>query len=392
MKSFRRFVCLFILLALLLQIVTTALASELQEEPESSCKITISIIDQSGGYPGEKIKAVFKAGDGENAFEIPKNESWGKGMVVEFSIPAPADYTVTFEGLEDGYAVIDTLTNSSDKIQFSAKNEGIKDFYWSFVKEEQLGGSSAEEEEKPTKSNGSATDRDEIKVTNQEAEKAYREFLDAVSFIETDPSWYDGIAATLNQYGEDSINYNIYSQWYADYVQNGTQEEYFAMSAYEQFLWTETYTRLANAVNSEWGFSHYFKNKDTFHSSFTRLIISTMNGENHKTVEKAYLALMDWQYDYIMANNEPFNFIRNRSYREESKKPPVLVDKPDDMTEKEEIEQAIEEAEEDRSIWGETMEILARNSLSIIILLVLGAVLFVLYYIRKTKNVDSDES
>lgn len=248
-----------------------------------------------------------------------------------------------------------------------------------------------------------ATDRDSLKVENEEAEKVYREFLSVVSFIETDRTWTQGEYALLNWYRKSDTDIKLYGQWYADNVQGGSLNDYVAMTPFEQFLWTETYTRLANCMNDGWGYDHYFANKNVFSAKITRIIERRMTGNNADVVKDAYNKLMDWQYEYITENGVPFNFIRNRSYIDEMQKdpetpgqspdeqPPADTPEPpagdNDTTVEPDVDVDTKQPEE-KGLWGETMEVLAKNSLTILLLLVLGGAVAVLVHKRKSKNMD----
>ena len=379
MKKSKRIICfclvLVMILSLILSLSSTAFATELSNGKDV-CNLTISLIDQSGGYPGDGIKVIFKSSAKEEALVLTKEGSWGKSQVVNYSLTAPTEYGIVFEGLEEGYEIMDTTTKAAPSGSFDAKSGESEFFGWAIVSTEQMN----IKEQKAVKKN-------KADVTNSEVAEIYNEFLDAVAFIENDESWYNGYSATMNQYGEESVNRDTYSKWYADNVYGGSEEEYFAMSAFEQFLWTETYTRLANAKNGSWSYDYFFGSKESFASNITDLVVNTLNGNNAETVKKAYLKLMDWQFDYITKNGEPFNFIRNRSYSEEIKT--AYVAEPEEVVSKEEKTVPIEEVQEE-GVWDETMGILAKNAVSIIVLIILGGATFALYYMRKIKNIDGE--
>lgn len=385
MKKLRKALSLLmagvLLLSLILSIATTAFAATQPKEKAETCSVIISLIDQSGDFPGTSFQVTFKSEAGEETIPLEKDQSWGVGKVVTRDIPAD-EYTLSFKGLPKDYTIINTLTKAAPEAEFEAKAAETKSFYWAITKTENQG----------TQTGPNAATQNGGNSGNKEAEKAFTEFLSAVAFIETDPSWSDGFSDLLNQYGEDSFNHDLYSKWYEAYVQGGTKEKYLKMSAFEQFLWTETYTRLANAKNSAWGYDYFFGSKEAFASSVTDLVVATMAGNDSDTVKEAYLKLMDWQYDYIMKYNEPFNFISNRSYREEMKAPAGNKTDEEKPSDAEKQEQSLEETQqpEEPGIWDETFKMIAQNAISVIILIVLGAAIFAIYYVRKNKNIDGD--
>lgn len=409
-RIFKSFAALCFIALVMLSLNTTVFAAELAGDEVVDCNVTIMITDKSGIYTGKEIQVYFKdiTETAEENIKITPSGSWSYGCVVQFTLPAPTTYNIQIDGLVDGFALVNIGTGEAIETSFAAY-EGNLDFYWAIVSLNQ-DETEPEPTEEPTGNAITATDESSITAENEDAEQAYREFLEVVSFIETDDSWYNGFSALLNQYGEESINRNTYSQWYADYVQGGTTEEYFAMSSYEQFLWTETYTRLAHGVNSNWGFDHFYGDEISFRTSITDHVTRLMNGNNNEVVKEAYLKLMAWQYEYVKEHGVPFNFINNRNYIEEinagpreegtepvvNQEPEQTVDDTDETLPATE-EPAVEEtepsevpAEEEKGLWSKTLSILADNALFILLLIVLGGALFVLVRIRKNKDIGED--
>lgn len=383
MKKLRKIICLcFAAITMLSMILSTSppvFAAEITESQKTAgsknaCSVTISVIDQSEGYPGNSIKVIFKSSDKEEVLELTKEATWGTSQAIRKELPAPAEYSISFEGLEKGYMLVDTSTKTSIADSFQAKNEGSKFFGWAIVSEAQM-------------KTGTQGNSEKGEKKNTEEQKVYKDFLNAVAFIENDETWNDGFDAMLNQYGKDSFNYGLYSQWYTDYVWGGSEDAYSKLSSFEQFLWTETYTRLANAMNSGWGYDYFFANEENFAANITDLVTETFKGTDAEAVKEAYLKLMAWQYDYITKYGEPFNFIRGRSYTEEMKVP---YSETSTKTEKVDEEQEEKEPQKEKGIWDETMNSLARNAVSIIVLIILGGAAFIVYRIRKEKNYDKE--
>ena len=386
-KRKKTILCLFTTL-LMLGSTTSVFATGFAGDSIVDCNVTLTMMDETGTYNGKKITADFKdvTGTVEEKEELTPDNSWGSGDVFEFTLQAPTTYNVTFSGVKDGYKIVDATTNK-EVSGFAATANGA-DLYWSIVSAD-----TETENAAKTENGTTTTDESKLEVSDQDAESVYQEFLQAVSFIETDPTWSDGFAGFLNQYGEDSVNRNTYSQWYADFVRGGTVEGYFAMSSYEQFLWTETYTRLAEAAGGYGDFDMFYKDEGAFETHVTKLVTNLMNGNNSEVVKEAYLKLMAWQYNYVKTNGVPFNFINNRSYIEEVGEAPVQDDTAVKEEEAEEIDQAIAEAKgedekaEKQSTWSATMDILADNAVTIIVLAVLAIAVAVVMYIRKNKNI-----
>ena len=381
----KRLLSVFLAVLLMFSITSVAYATE-----AGNCEVTISLVDQTGKYPGDTIKVIFEDESGVigETVKLKKEESWGVGQVVTLTLPAPAEYSITFVDVMDGFEINDTLTNSAPRGAFRAE-KGKKSFTWAFVADQEavLPVGTGEELEK---------------AIEESAKEVYKEFLDAVSFIENDESWYKGFSAPLNQYEPDTANGMLYCQWYVDYVEGGTEEEFYAMTPFERFLWTNTYTRIAYAALGSKNFDSYFETKAKFDDKIVKTVTFSMKGNDSEVVIEAYEKLMDWQYAYTVKYLEPYNFITNQSYSEsvveaptptETQEPATLTedDKENILEVYEELageEETIPEETEEKGIWTETGEALADNALTILLLVILSIGLFVVVRIRKSKNMD----
>lgn len=402
MKILKKITVFFLAVVVLMSCSVSVFAAETEQQKTD---VAIIIYDETGKYPGESIEVEFQNADSGKTVEtveLTKNNSWGYSRGILISIPVQYTYKIVFKGVESGYSIVNTLNHSSVASEFTANKLG-NDFYWSIVEEEDVKQSGNDVVENEITS----TNKDNITVSNEEAERVYREFLEAVSFIATDETWSTGFFAFLNQYGEGSINKNTYSQWYADYVDGGSVEEFFAMSAFEQFVWTETYTRFANAMNDGWGYDHYFGDEFSFNQNIKKMATDLMNGNNSEVVKEAYTKLADWQYDYILTKGVPFNFINNRNYIEEMNPPKGEDNKTEDGTKDpsattgklenpgntEELTKTDEtpkdadtQDDENKGIWTDTLHILAKNALSVLVIAALAGAVCAVIYFHKRKN------
>lgn len=239
-------------------------------------------------------------------------------------------------------------------------------------------------------------DRDSVTVKNAEAEAVFKEFLDAVGFIATEPTWNGEVGTFLHYYSIYANSEHGDGENYAKCVSGGTKEDYLAMSMFDRFLWMETYVYLASAI-MDGNRSYYLDSKETYKSRLTDCVVSRMTGTDAETVKAAYLKLMDWQYDYIMAHGVPFNFINNSSYLDEIKttEPAAPTQSPepgnDPIEKPSQTEQVPAETapEEEKGIWEDTITALSRNLISIAIIIVFGSVLLALYIVRKRNNIDT---
>ena len=237
---------------------------------------------------------------------------------------------------------------------------------------------------------------------NADAEGAYKEFLDNVSFIKDDPTW----ESFLHKYGVPGT-VNVFARLYSTYVDNGDKSkeemvaEFEAMSNYDRFLWITTYLFMAdkiyNGLPDELSYEDMVANTACPMGTFERRKdIDQWN--NADTVIAAYDKLLHWQADYIAANGSPYNFISNRSYIEEVG---GTVDKPktDENIEEQkkkdqediakiqkEIEKEVNK-EEDKA--NDTSDGSSSSLTTILIVFILlGGLGYVIYLKKKKNNTD----
>lgn len=318
------------------------------------CNITFIIKDETkDGYPGKSFKAVMKdkKGKTKDEYDLSFLNSWGKDRTPKYTVKAPIEYLVTFEGIKEGYKMVDTKTKSDD-IKFKAESKGEVDCRWSIVDDEEVAAKVKKDtEKKETKENVSdkkadksneSNDSDEaqinkiaealtadnssekneqvnkvaagnndISLSNEDAKKVYDEFYNDVKYIKDDKEWEN---ALLLQY---KLFANTYVEWFEKFVKGGTKEKFLEMSLFDRFIWAETYLTFAWAVNAG-KFDTYYGNEKNFETHITSNVVNMMeSAKDHDKVVKAYLKLAKWQYEYVRQNGGPFNFINNRTYFEE---------------------------------------------------------------------------
>ena len=395
MKHLRKFISAVLCVLILCSFTTTAFATEVQNAP-----VTIVITDLTEGFNGTVKVDFYNTKNSElvKTIELTKGNCWGNDTGYKFEIPTQYTYSIMFSGL-DGMEVIDTFSLSP--ISAFQPQPLTNDLYWSLVKKEEP----VATESNNTATSATGTDRNNITVQNQEAEEVYQKFLEKISFIEHDESWYNGVSGLLQQYnettdsGKPAINAKTYSTYYVNAVQGATAEQFFELSKYERFLWTETYTRFVAKMkeNREGNFA----NEASFRKNVMNIPIQLMNGNNKETVIAAYEELAMWQYEYIKENGYPFNFISNRSYVDEidtsSQTLPSTDPTESSKSETEEIQEVIdneltpeekEEVQKEKTIWTDTLDILADNALTILAIIALGIGVAVVYFIKSRKNID----
>lgn len=391
MKIFKRIMCCALFTLLLCSHGVTAYASEVQ----NGTAVKLIVTDETGEFSGQIIAEFFDSNSAEQVHTavLTKENSWGGQNDYSFNLTPDRTYSIVIKGLTNGYTLVNTF-GDREQVKNISVSALANDNYWSIIKENPEVQASSNTETTTSETTTSETTEivstDDSKDGNAEAEEVYQKFLNSVSFIENDSTWKN----TLSQFGEKSVNRKSYSKWYANAVSGGSEEEYFSLTPYEQFLWTETYTKFAGKL-SENNYEYYFGTVDKFKQNFIKIATLVYSGNNKDTVISAYEELALWQYDYIVKNGEPYNFINKRSYTSEIGTAPDKGMTSEELAEKDkqEIDEAIEEAkgEEKGSIWSDTLNILSNHLLEILLIVVLGIAVAVVVYIRKNKNLDNKD-
>lgn len=323
---------LIVMLTIFILIATPLTVSATAEKGEKgTCNVTFFITDESGSYPGSSFTAVMtdETGTITDSYKFAKGGSWGGNNTPKYTVTAPVTYTVTFEGLENGYTIVNTLDHSSD-ISFTAASGGVADVYWSIISTDTQNSTPISSEN--TKSI-LAEQSDRTNVTDSEAEEIYQSFLHAVSPVADNEEWYSALLIHYEWFGEST-----YAKWYADYVDGGTENEFLSMSLFDRFVWSETYLSYANGLEN---YNWCYGSKENYDSHITSSVVGMIeNGPDYETVKAAYLSLAEWQYNYVLANGYPYNFINGQTYLDE------VGEIPETISTEEAVEQEQEELEE----------------------------------------------
>lgn len=417
------------------------------------CNVTFYITDETAeGYPGKSFKAVMtnKKGTTKDEYTLNFLNSWGKNKTPKYTVKAPILYYVTFEGVMDGYKIVDTLDKTED-IKFKAASKGTADCRWSIVDDEEKAavsddkGSKETGKEKDSKKkedseedelsklaetltadasvkntepkNMAANDSPSSEFNENDAKKVYEEFYNDVKYTKDNKEWDDAVFIQYQLFD------TTYIEWYEKYVKGGTKEEFLKMSLFDRFIWSETYLRFAWGVNSG-QFDTYYGNEKKFKSYITEDIVNIMrNAKDSEKAVNAYLKLANWQYEYVKKNGFPFNFINNKTYLDEigedegesvensdASKVSEVPEKSETLDsnglsekDKKEMEEAAKELIKDadsktkeevkkKGIWDDFFSILSANLLTIIIILVLSIILAVVVWRRRSLNMDDNSS
>lgn len=392
MKILKKLMCCCLFVMLLCSHGMTAYALEVQ----NGTAVKLIVTDETGGFSGQIVAEFYDSDSAEQVYTavLTKDNSWGGQADFTFSLDQNKTYSIMIKGLPSDYLLVNTF-GDREQVQSITVSALANDNYWSIIKSEETNaqtesGTETDAGAEATSETTEVGSTDNVKGENAEADTVYQKFLNAVSFIKDDSTWDN----TLAQFGEDSVNRKSYSKWYANAVSGGSEEKYFSLTPYEQFLWTETYTKFAGKM-SENNYEYYFGSVDNFKQNFVKIATLVYSGNNKDAVISAYEELALWQYDYIVKNGEPYNFINKRSYTSEIGTAPEKGMTSEEMAEqdKKDIEEAISEAkgEDDKGVWSDTVGMLSKHLLEILLIVGLGIAVAVVVYIRKNKNFDNKE-
>ena len=392
MKILKKLMCCCLFVMLLCSHGMTAYALEIQD----GTAVKLIVTDETGGFSGQIVAEFYDSDSAEQVYTavLTKENSWGGQVDFTFNLDPNKTHSIMIKGLPSDYLLVNTFGDRG-QVQSITVSSLANDNYWSIIKSEETNaqtesGTETDAGAEATSETTEVGSTDNVKGENAEADAVYQKFLNAVSFIKDDSTWDN----TLAQFGEDSVNRKSYSKWYANAVSGGSEEKYFSLTPYEQFLWTETYTKFAGKM-SENNYEYYFGSVDNFKQNFVKIATLVYSGNNKDAVISAYEELALWQYDYIVKNGEPYNFINKRSYTSEIGTAPEKGMTSEEMAEqdKKDIEEAISEAkgEDDKGVWSDTVGMLSKHLLAILLIVGLGIAVAVVVYIRKNKNFDNKE-
>lgn len=354
--------------------------------------VKLIVTDETGEFAGQIVAEFYDSNSAEQVYTavLTKENSWGGQADFTFNLAPNKTYSIIIKGLPSEYLLINTF-GERGQVQNITVSALANDNYWSIVKgaeaDAQTESGAGTEATSETTEVGS---NDNVKGENAEADAVYQKFLNAVSFIKDDSTW----EWTLKQFGENSVNRKTYSKYYANAVSGGSEEKYFSLTPYEQFLWTETYTKFAGAMSQN-NYEYYFGSVDNFKQNFVNIATGVYSGNNKDAVISAYEELALWQYDYIVKNGEPYNFINKRSYTSEVGTAPEKGMTNEELAEqdKKDIEEAIEEVkgEENQGVKVDTEGTHSNHFFTIFLIVGLGIVVAVVVYVCKRQNKSTDK-
>ena len=244
-----------------------------------------------------------------------------------------------------------------------------------------------------------------------EAAALWETFFNAVIIMDGDNAYLP----FLNIYGKAWEA--EHAKTYAKYT-DGSAYDWLTFSLLERFMWYETYIRIIDQLHSG-NYDMYFGSYSNFKQFAIRTVRDSLPRFNKEGAE-AYENLMMWQYDYVRANSDVYNFITSTNFRvqsdeyknfeplsESEKKASEeqrLIEKDYVEIEKELIVEDLEEnelsshgsvviSEKDSDIWDKTIDKLKSLWFTIILLFVVaGALISVIVYRKRNdiKEIGSD--
>lgn len=406
MKKGRTVIKLLISMVLCMVFSITALADDvtLAGDEVVKCNISFSVLDTTSSYTGD-IKVIMTdiTGTAKETYTLTSANSYGSGNQPRFSVPAPTTYEIKFEGLKEGY---DIINENGSAVETFVASESGHSFEWKIVSLDQdnedfkIDRSESTESDSnkssDTQNQGPIHQGENMKteVSNSAEEPSFngytatdiwKKFIEEIEFISDDPKWNQGSLSFMSNYERYQ---DIYAEEYEKYVKDGTKSEFLEMDLFERFLYEESYLRLASKTENG-NYSYYFGDQKNFEKNVinepkTRMSSTDQSGGTGEKVAKAYEELMNWQYQYIQVYHAPYDFIAKMNYMEakgeketEEKSTNVHQESKKDKNETEE-----------KGIWDDTMSMIGGIMIRCIIACILaGAALFISLKRRKN-NID----
>lgn len=359
------------------------------EQEAVDCTVSVILVDETEENNGQ-VRIIFEdvAGSAKRTLSVDPEE-YKNGAIKTIVLQAPTTYNVTIQGVNEGTYLVDKMTRSKE-ISFSA-SAGEKDLVVaitsdSCVLQQPVVNSTVED----TQEDLQGTENTQIpagdknvshKTSDKNMNDAYETFLEKVSFIADDPTW----ESFLNKYNLCGDGRVGYAANYVKSVEGGTVEEYKALSPFDKFLYSETYTYFYSMLmgfgmrDRIASFENY--KKDSNKQATFRLM---EKGKDYQIVQEALYDLAEVQIDYINQNDYAYNFVDGRSQLEETGDQIGTTD--DEPILSAEEEQEIKEAFEEETSTEEKPG--TYNFVAILLVVIAVVSLAVVVYLRKKKDMN----
>lgn len=273
-------------------------------EPGINHTASVCLTDETGEYPEDSIRLTFEDVTGAHSKTVSISDYYyASGFTYNIYLVAPGTFTVTSD-VADGYMIVDSATGEE-----FAQYEAEEPFNMLFLSIRSDG------KEEPADS-VLLEDRDSVtagETYDAEGENVYVEFLNTISFIETDETWEKTIH--LRQIKEPAYDYAIPDGAYG-------KKDYESLSEFDRFIYAYTYCAFSVAKQSPTGsWETQLKSPEAFAGIYSDLLTfeDTQGADSYNRLEEvnsAFQKLWDWQYQYAQEHNEPYDFIDKRAYSE----------------------------------------------------------------------------
>lgn len=351
---------------------------------------SIILIDESGQYPGGNVTLDFKdiTNTWNKSFTV-QEAYYKNGITFTVYLVAPGTFDVS-SNLADGFALYDTLTGEPFTKYSPTGESGILTLSIKSTEAVQ-GQAGAGTGSNILNGNNATASLDEV---GQEAQGVFQELLDTVGFMATDSTWNQFLSfrgATLTE------------TMYNNCLPEGMRPcEYSELTDFDKVVYLYSYIAFSVArernmeswesyISSPENFAQLYKNE------FVNYIEQGNGGNNSDVVISAFEKMWDWQYNYCVENNEPYNFISNCSYTQTgfgitgsgttsgSENVNTEEEKPASTATPEPTPEA-----EEPGVWDDTLDILSKNLLTIGFLIVAVCALGFVLYKKHKENIGDD--
>ncbi|MEF9983682.1 MAG: hypothetical protein RR710_03975 [Oscillospiraceae bacterium] len=372
----KKIISVFLSVLLMASLSTNVFATELTGAGDKLGECNISfIITNNTDSEIEQIEIQFN--DVAGLFNHSKTIVLNDDGIPTYSLEAPTTYNINVVGLNDNTVLIDKATG--EEVEKFVSFNGDVTVEWDIVNRDRL-------------------ERSEVFAENESSTDGnFEANVEILKFIDGNEDWSFFFA-------HYRVTVELYSQWYEEYVDGGTIEEFKSFSYFEQFLWVESYLRFAYIISTNR--EKYMGSKGKFEMNTTNLVTNMMdkNFPNCKEIKNAYLSIANMQYDYIMEKTYPFNYLTGKSFLDEKNNNNIITDKIEDKEiplttiddlelsdkDKEELLEDIENEKTGNTVNTKAsfIDILKDNVFSIVMLIILLSAFGIVMYIKHNKNID----
>lgn len=392
-KVTKRLFTLILVLVCTLSIGMTAFATEAQATEingAADCRLTFKLTDKTNGIFIDEIKITLLNLDTNVEYSYSMSSAdYLFGITVGGNVKQ-GNYSIALSYPSKGQFVINNADGTEIK-QFTANSA---DYTFDWVVASSESGSSNTGKTSGTSDNATTTQTSETannyvaSTSNADADKAWNTFMKSVADIETNSKY----SAILNLYKNSSA---VYAKDYAK-VCSGKADDYLKYSTFEQFLWYSTYVVPLMATQYS-DYETYFESVDKWNANVVGNTYSLLKNQGATDQAEAYKTLMEWQYNYFIKNGAMYNFITGKTSIEdnsslESVKPDTESGNGDPTDE--EIQKLLDEENgtKDAGIWGNFIQLVKDNAITLTILIILVGVTIGVVVYRKRKAIDDDKS